>query len=154
MLKPSFIQYMNWEIHRGMKNRTITKIANIKATTIKAKMRAKSSSSPRRSLITNATYFAIDGSTHIPHAEGKVTEQVNTILLTPSDQGCLVCIVNFLKVSNNCLTQEQARTLGSAPKGNVGLQQGGTNVDLIQFLSFHLTPSQGFQPSASHHVRT
>lgn len=90
---------MNWEINCGMKNRTITKIANITAATMKAKIRAKSSSSPRRSLIASTTYFAIYGSAHIPHAEGKAIEHVNTIRLIPSDRGCLVFIVNLLSVS-------------------------------------------------------
>lgn len=116
---------------------------------MKAKMGAKSSSSPRRSLIASTTYFAIYGSAHIPHAEGKAIEHVNTIRLIPSDRDCLVFIVNLLSVNKKPpLARARANSRELPQKSMLGENNVTPVVALLQFLSFQINLSRAFQLSA------
>lgn len=141
-----------------MKNRTITKIANINATTIKAKMMAKSSSPLCSSSIRKNISFVIDGSAHIPHAKGKATEQVSTILLMPSERGSLVFVVTLLSILKPSLIQyislgitlgvkNKKEQIGGDPKSMLGENNVTPVAALLPFLSFQFNPLQGFQLS-------
>jgi hypothetical protein len=83
-LKPSIIQYANFVIALGIRNKTMQPIAAMRMQNATSEL----DKSPR--LPINAPSSHKSGNT------ANTTEQAKTILLTPSERGGLVLIVNLL----------------------------------------------------------